>query len=425
VYNIDIPIVDCRFKNLFWRIKKMKRLTILGIILVCFVALCLGQRRSRVGQQTIIQLTDPNLTGTVNFEQALAKRRSVRQFTSQLLKRTQIGQLAWAGQGITDQQRALRTAPSAGELYPIELSFATEEGLFAYRPADHSLQQVSDQDIRGKLAGAAPSTRESVAGAGCDIIVTGSSRKLSQRFGNKARTYTYLEAGHVAQNIQLQAVCLELGSVIVGDMDAAAVRKICKLPRDQEPLYIICVGYPAEEDTTEGQTGAGGKRAALIIASENFRDEELFVTKRVLDAAQVRTVIASTRLGPIRSTLGGIADARILVSQLRVEDYDAIIFIGGPGVIEYVTNPVALGIARDTVRQGKVLAAIGVAPTVLANAGVLVGIRATSFLSERATLRQGGAIYTGRPVEREGLRITATGPTASLQFGRAIGRLSA
>ncbi len=180
----------------------------------------------------------------------------------------------------------------------------------------------------------------------------------------------------MAQNIQLQAVCLGLGSVTVGGLDTAAVRKVCRMSRDQEPLYVICVGYPVGQGTTEGQTAAGGKRAVFIIESLNFRDDELFATRRVLEAAQIQTVLASTRTGIVRGALGGIVDARILVSQLRVDDYDAIIFISGPG--EYVANPVALDIARETVRKGKVLGAIGVAPTVLASAGVLTGIRATA-----------------------------------------------
>jgi protease I len=406
-------------KNLFWRIKKMKRLIILGLVLACFAALCLGQRRSRLAQQKIIQLTEPNLTGTVSFEQALTKRRSIRQFSRQVLKRTQIGQLAWAGQGITEPQRGLRTAPSAGETYPIELLFATEEGLFVYRPSEHSLEQLSDQDIRTGLSAAA-SMQEFVASAACDIIVAGSVRRLTDQFGNKARTYTILEAGHVAQNIHLQAVCLGLGSVAVGGFNTGDVRKVCRLTRDLEPLYIICVGYPAEEETTQGQTSAAGKRAVLIAAGENFRDEELFETMRALDAVGVETVIASTRLGIIRGMLGNVAEATILVGQLRVDDYDAIIFVGGPGVAEYFVDPFALNIAREAVRKRKILAAISVAPTVLANAGVLTGIRATSFLSERDRLLQAGAIYTGIPVEQDRLIITASGPAASIQFGRAV-----
>lgn len=414
---MNVLIVDFRFKNLFWRIRKMKRLAILAIVLACFATLGLGQRRTRLSPQKIIQLTDPNLTGKLTFEEALAKRRSVRQFSSQALTRSQIGQLAWAGQGVTDRQRGLRTAPSAGAVYPIELFFATAEGVYGYRPAEHSLLQISEQDIRSNLA-RATATPEPVIGAGCAIIVTGSSRKLAKRFGSKARTYLALEAGHVAQNIQLQAVCLGLGSVTVGGLDTAAVRKVCRMSRELEPLYVICVGYPVGEGTTGGQAGAGGKRAALIIESVNFRDDELFATRRVLDAAQIQTVVVSTRTGVIRGALGGIVHAQVLVNQMRVDDYDAVIFIGGPG--EYVANPVALDIARETVRKGKVLGAIGVAPTILASAGVLNGIRATAYLTERQRLMQTGAIYTGLPVERERLIITATGPTAAIQFGRAI-----
>jgi len=391
------------------------------MVLACFATLCLGRSRSRAPQM-IIQLTDPNLKGPVSLEEALSRRRSVRQFSTEPVKRSQISQLAWAGQGITEPQRGLRTAPSAGAIYPIELLFAMPEGLFVYRPADHSLMQLGDQDIRNNLATAA-SMAESVAGAGCDIIVAGAVRKLTGQFKDKARTYMHMEAGHIAQNIQLQAVCLDLGSVTVGGFNTKEVRKVCKLRRDLEPLYIISVGYPAGTGTTEAaadQAGAAGKRAALIIGSQNFRDEELFETKRVLDAAQVQTVIASTKTGTIRGTLGNVAEASIPVNRLKVDDYDAIIFIGGPGAVEYVRSPATINMVRETVRKGKVLAAIGVAPTILANANVLAGIRATSYLSERDILVQAGAIYTGFPVERERMIITATGPPAALQFGRVI-----
>jgi protease I len=399
----------------------MRRLTILAIVLACFATLSPGRNRSR-GPQMIIQLTDPNLQGHMSLEEALAKRRSIRKFSSEPVTRTQIGQLAWAGQGITDPQRGFRTAPSAGATYPIELIFTTPEGLFVYRPADHSLLQIGDQDVRIMLAAAA-SGAESVSGAGCDIILAGDVRKLTERFKDKARTYMRLEAGHIAQNILLQAVSLDLGAVPVGGFDTNQVRKVCRLRRTLEPLYIICVGHTEGEGATEtagALAGAAGKKAVLIVGSQNFRDEELFETKRVLDAAQVQTFIASTRTGAIQGTLGNVAEASIPVNRLKVDDYDAIIFVGGPGAAEYVGNPTIINMVREAVRKGKILAAIGVAPTILANANVLAGIRATSFLSERQALLQAGAIYTGLPVERERTIITATGPAAAMQFGRAI-----
>jgi len=182
----EIPTIttNCNrpFQKLIWRFKEMKRLTILTIILAGFAIVCFGQYRFRVSPRKpvlkIIQLAEPKLTGPVSFEQALAKRRSVRQFTNQPLKFTQIGQLAWAGQGITKPaegpQPALRTAPSAGAIYPIELYFATPEGLFVYRPDQHRLEETLNQDERGRLG--------AVANAPCDIIVAGSVRKLAAKF---------------------------------------------------------------------------------------------------------------------------------------------------------------------------------------------------------------------------------------------------
>jgi SagB-type dehydrogenase family enzyme len=414
----------------------MKRLTILVIILAGCAAICLGQYRPRVSARgsplRIVQFTEPRLKGPLSLEEALARRRSVRQFTGQPLKPTDVGQLAWAGQGITEPNRGLRTAPSAGEIYPIELYFATQDGLFVYRPQGHALEQIFEQDVRGMIA-AAGSMQESMTRAGCDIIVAGSARKLSAQFRDNARKYMLLEAGHIAQNIQLQAVCLDLGSVTVGGFDIKEVSKICRLQRDLEPIYIICVGYPATGRTSgqaeqqkgsaqQQQPAAGGvKRAAFIIASENFQDGELFVTQRALEAAGVQTVIASTRLGPVRGMQGGIAEAKVLVNLLRVDDFDAIIFIGGSGAAaEYFSNPVALNIARQAAVKRKVLAAISVAPTILANAGVLTGVRATSFLSEQATLVQAGALYTGTPVERDRFIITASSSMAAARFSQAI-----
>jgi protease I len=396
----------------------MKRLTLLVIVLTCFTVLCFGQRRTRTTQLKIIQLTEPILSGQLTFEETLVKRRNINQFNGQSLTRTELGQLAWAGQGIIDKQTGLRTAPPVGSIYPMELLLATEEGIFAYRPTEHSLQQTSEQDIRSVLA-AGVATQEQISGAGCCFIIAGDVRQLTPLFGNRARTYVAMEAGYITQNIQLQAVSLELGSTVVVVSNPRDVGRLCGLARTMEPLCLVFVGHPSVQETTQ-QGGTVTKRAALIIASENFRDEELFETKRVLDAAQIETVIASSRTGIIRGSLGNLTEARVLVNQLRIDDYDAIVFIGGPGVVEYVNNPVELNIIRETVRKGKILAAIGTAPTILANANVLAGLRATSLLSEREILTQAGAIYTGVPVEQDRLIITASGPAAAVMFGRAI-----
>lgn len=396
----------------------MKRFIIPAIILVGFATLCPGQRRSRVSPLKVIQLSEPSLKGVVSFEESLAKRRSVRQFRDQQLKPAQISQLAWAGQGITEAERGLRTAASAGETYPITLYFATQEGLFVYRPEEHSLEQASNMDVRGRLGG---------INAPCNIIIAGSERTLVTKFRSEANKYMLLEAGIIAQNIQLQAVCLGLGSVPVGGFDARNVRRVCKLSRGLEPLLIISVGYQAAETTTEEDKEESSKtevpktkKAVLIIGRENFRDEELFETRRVLTEAGVNTVVASTRTGTIRGMLGGVAGATIFVNDIVVDDYDAIIFIGGAGATEYFQSRAAWNIAREAVQKRKILGAICIAPAILANAGLLKGVRVTGFPTERERLQRAGALYTGAPVERDGLIITGDGPVAAILFGRAI-----
>jgi protease I len=396
----------------------MNRLKIFAIILTCLTAVCSGQSRSRVSTLKVIQLSAPSLKGPVSFEEALAKRRSVRQFTNQELKAIHLSQLAWAGQGITEPEKGLRTAASAGETYPIKLYFATQEGLFVYSAEEHSLEQTSNQDVRGQL---------SAINAPCNIIIAGSERELTTKFRGEANKYMLLEAGIIAQNIQLQAVCLGLGSVPVGGFNAREVSRACRLTRGFEPLLIISVGYQVTETTTEEDKEtisktepSKTKTAVLIVAKENFRDEELFETRHVLTQAGVKTVVASTKTGTIRGMLGRTAEATILVNDIVIDDYDAVIFLGGVGAVEYFQSRAAWDVARNAVQKRKVLGAICIAPTILANAGLLNGVRTTGAPSERDRLQRAGALYLGIPVQRDGLIITSISPVASVQFGRAI-----
>ncbi len=192
----------------------------------------------------IIKLAAPNLNGKLTLEQALEKRRSIRRFTGQPFTLEQISQLAWSGQGITEKQRGFRTAPSAGAIYPIELYVAIPQGLFIYRPHNHSLEEVIDSDVRQKLSEASLGQRW-VANAGADFIIAGSERKLAARYGRKAYQFLLLEAGHIAQNILLQAVSLDLGAVPIGAFNPQDANKICNLGKDLEVLCRLLSGRPA------------------------------------------------------------------------------------------------------------------------------------------------------------------------------------
>jgi len=194
---------------------------------------------------TEVALPPPSTDGEMSLEQTLAKRRSIRQFRPQDLTLEQIGQLAWAAQGITKPDTGFRTAPSAGATYPLELYLLTKDGVFRYIPKGHKLARVATEDKRAALARAAYG-QGSVSGAPLDFVITGIYERTSARYGDRAERYVILEAGHVAQNIHLQAVALGLGSVPVGAYTDEAVSEVLDLSADETPLYIIPVGHPAQ-----------------------------------------------------------------------------------------------------------------------------------------------------------------------------------
>lgn len=191
-----------------------------------------------------IILPRPITKGKVSLEEAIFKRRSQREFQRKDLSWEQIGQLLWAAQGITAKRGGFnfRAAPSAGALYPLELYALTKDGLYHYIPEGHKLENLSDKDLRGNLAGAALS-QGSVASGALDIVICAVYERITSKYGQRGMKYTHIEAGHVAQNIHLQAVALGLGSVPIGAFSDEGVQKTLGLPKNHEPLYIILVGY--------------------------------------------------------------------------------------------------------------------------------------------------------------------------------------
>lgn len=191
--------------------------------------------------ETMITLPEPNYEGPLSLEQTIISRRSRRNFLSQPLKLEQIGQLTWAAQG-RSRKGPYRTAPSAGATYPLELFVVTQQGLFQYLPAKHSLQQLMDQDLRAKLASAAWG-QEFIEAAPASLVFAAEFARTTNRYGNRGIRYVYTEAGHAAQNVHLQAESLGLASVAVGAFDDASVSKVLSLPANLEPIYIIVIGY--------------------------------------------------------------------------------------------------------------------------------------------------------------------------------------
>lgn len=190
----------------------------------------------------VIQLPPPKLKSDVSLEEAIAKRRSRRSFSQRDLNLEQVSQILWACQGITDEKRGLRAVPSAGALYPLEVYVVKKDGLFHYMPSGHALKLISGEDLRQRLSDASWG-QGFVKEVPLDIIICAVYSRITSKYGDRGVKYTDMEAGHAGQNVQLEAVALGLGSCMVGAFDPKEVAALLNLPKDEEPLYVIPVGY--------------------------------------------------------------------------------------------------------------------------------------------------------------------------------------
>lgn len=162
------------------------------------------------------------------------------------------------------------------------------------------------------------------------------------------------------------------------------------------------------------------ENAVMVIAQRGFRDEELFRPKEILEKAGVVVTIASLTLQECKGMLGSVVKPDTTIDQVKVDDYDIIVFVGGSGASQYFDNLVAHRLAQEAVNKKKILGAICIAPVILANAGVLDGRRATVWSSESGQLEAKGAYFTGAPVQVDGKIVTANGPSAAEDFARAM-----
>ena len=192
------------------------------------------------------ELPEPGYQSETSIERALLERQSVRSYRAEAVTLAELSQLLWAAQGVT-RPRGFRTAPSAGALYPLELYVVggdiegLESGIYKYRPLDHALWLVSKGDRRAELSGAA-------LGQGCVrrgaliIVFCAVYERVTRHYGDRGVMYVHMEAGHAAQNVHLQAVGLNLGTVVIGAFRDPEVSRIVGLTDAEEPIYLMPLG---------------------------------------------------------------------------------------------------------------------------------------------------------------------------------------
>jgi len=204
-----------------------------------------GRETSSIGE-TII-LPHPRYDSKTSIEKALLERRSVREYKNDPLSLSEISQLLWSAQGTTDRTKTLRTAPSAGALYPLEIYIVAVNvkdlppGIYRYKPQGHKLITIMKGDKRAEVFNAA-FHQSPVKEAPAIIVFSAVFKRTTAKYGERGTRYVHMEAGHAAQNVYLQAVSLDLGTVVIGAFDDDELKRAMNMPREEEPLYIMPVG---------------------------------------------------------------------------------------------------------------------------------------------------------------------------------------
>ena len=219
---------------------------IIAILLILSVTVQPVIAGQTMGNPSSINLPEPHTDAGTSVEQALRLRRSVRTFAEKPLQLSEVAQLLWSAQGITSRD-GLRTAPSAGALYPLEIYLVAGSvndlpvGVWHYLPDNHRLEQLNDTDIRNPLAHAALD-QAWIREAAAVVVFAAVYERTTRKYGKRGIRYVYIEAGHAAENLFLQAVSLDLNTVIVGAFRDDAIRNALNLPQDHVPLILMPVG---------------------------------------------------------------------------------------------------------------------------------------------------------------------------------------
>ncbi len=243
-------------------------LTLLGLVVFSIVVIWLFSPSKSSTQQPVtpdtsatkeyidepVALPSPVKTSRVSLEQTLNTRRSRRSFQDKPLTLNQVSQLLWSAQGVTTDWGG-RTAPSAKSAYPLTLYLVAldvtglEPGIYEYIPGDldpvHQLRLLQSGDFSEQMALAGVQSQFKSAPA--VIAITGNFQKMKDAFDGKDVSHNvYLEAGHVGQNLYLQAESLGLGTVATGGFDKAKSTSLLKLPTSETLIYLMPFGFSAE-----------------------------------------------------------------------------------------------------------------------------------------------------------------------------------
>jgi len=191
--------------------------------------------------------------GAMILDRVLRQRKSIRDFQQQPISKDQLSYLLWASTGIQriEDGYEFRTTPSAGALYPIETYVVVndvrklEAGVYHYSIKAHQLEQLKQGEFRQEVTAAA--LGQGMCQTSAVVFVWSAVfERCKWKYGQRAYRYIYLDAGHIAENLALAAVSLNLGSCEIGALYDNQVNAILGIDGSEESVVCMAVvGIPA------------------------------------------------------------------------------------------------------------------------------------------------------------------------------------
>ncbi len=222
------------------------------LVLTILVVLFFSNMAAAQAVGGVVDLPEVDRTEGGPFYDLLFRRKSVRSFADEPMDMRQLSRLLFSGQGITRDNR-FRTVPSGGAQYPIDIYVLVgdveglETGIYKYVPQGHRLERVNAEDRRRQM-GTAALGQDWLADAPVVLVICAEYRRITGRYGERGERYAIIESGCTAQNISLMSVDLGLGTVLVGAFHDRSVAQLIEAPDGVEPLLIMPIGTPAEEE---------------------------------------------------------------------------------------------------------------------------------------------------------------------------------
>lgn len=188
-------------------------------------------------------------------------------------------------------------------------------------------------------------------------------------------------------------------------------------------LILLLTGCAAKKDIAwpvENDMILTNKKVLMVIPPKDFRDVEYIEPRQAIENSGAEVKVASIQGGIAIGAEGAEARIDLTVSEVEVENFDAVVFVGGSGMAQIINDESLQVLAKKFYNAGKSTAAICVAPAILAKAGILSGKKATAWPGVKADLERAGAVYTGDSVTVDDKIITGSGPAAAKEFGGKI-----